>query len=157
MASIHLTSIAPDYKSSHDVSIRFVREGAKKPLAESGNKELGRAGEDLAAQYLACKGYEILERNWRCAFGEADIIAEDANGIVLVEVKTRVSSTVWGEHVPELAVDARKRNRYQKLALMYLSMQTRVDAVRFDVVAINIFDDKTARLRHLVGAYEWDC
>lgn len=157
MASIQITSIVPDQDSKDDVSLRFVREGARRPLAESGNKELGRAGEDLAAQYLAFQGYEILERNWRCAFGEADLIAEDDNGIVLVEVKTRVSSGAWGENIPELAVDARKRNKYQKLALMYLSMQTRVDAVRFDVVAINLFDDKSARLRHLVGAYEWDC
>ena len=39
---------------------------------------------------------------------------------------------------------------------MYLSLQTRVDTVRFDVVAVNVYDDQSARLRHLVGAYEWD-
>jgi putative endonuclease len=136
--------------------VRFVRDGARNPLAESGNKELGRTGEDIAAQYLALNGYDILERNWRCAFGEADIIAEDDGTVVLVEVKTRMSNVAWNEQVPELAVDARKRSRYQKLALMYLSLQTRVDTVRFDVVAINVFDEQTAQLRHLVGAYEWD-
>lgn len=156
MATTNLTSVTPSEESRHDAMVRFVRDGARRPLEESGTKEIGRTGEDIAAQYLALNGYEILERNWRCAFGEADIIAEADGTVVLVEVKTRFSNVAWSDQVPELAVDARKRSRYQKLALMYLSLQTRVDTVRFDVVAINVYDEQTARLRHLVGAYEWD-
>ncbi|MBO7675058.1 MAG: YraN family protein [Atopobiaceae bacterium] len=156
MAKTNITSVTQDPNSERDAMVRFVREDARHPLAESGNKELGRTGEDLAAQYLSLKGYTILERNWRCAFGEADIIAEDGSTVVLVEVKTRMSNVAWTDQAPELAVDARKRSKYQKLALMYLSLQTRVDTVRFDVVAVNVYDDQSARLRHLVGAYEWD-
>lgn len=156
MAIASITSISSSCGPGQDVRLRYVAEDATKPIGEVGNKTLGRIGEDLAAQYLSYCGYDILERNWRCRFGEADIIAEDNDALVLVEVKTRVSQNPYSMAAPELAVDSRKRNRYQKLALVYLSKQTRVDAVRFDVVAVNVFDDHAAQLRHLCSAYEWD-
>ena len=60
------------------------------PLSELTSTELGVRGEQAAARYLAARGWEILERNWRCPYGEADIVARDVDGtIVLVEVKTR--------------------------------------------------------------------
>lgn len=151
-----LTSIAPDCGPGRDVMVRYATDSDIPALSELGNKVMGSLGEDLAAQYLLFCGYDILERNWRCCFGEADIIAEDDDVIVLVEVKTRLSAVSCPTLAPEIAVDARKRNRYQKLALMYLSKQTRVDTVRFDVVAVNVFDEHVAQLRHLCGAYEWD-
>ena len=53
------------------------------------HNELGKKGEEIAAQYLSEKGYEILERNWRNRHKEIDIIAKDGNELVIVEVKTR--------------------------------------------------------------------
>jgi len=53
---------------------------------------LGRYGEDRAAQYLADRGYEIIERNWRSARGEIDLIARVKDRLVFVEVKTRNGS-----------------------------------------------------------------
>ena len=58
--------------------------------------------------------------------------------------------------MPELAVDRRKRARYRRIALYYLSEHPEVDSVRFDVIAINIVQERMARLRHLVGAFAWD-
>ena len=57
---------------------------------------LGRRGEDMAAEYLSASGWPILERNWRCREGEADIIAYDptADALVVVEVKTRAGRSV---------------------------------------------------------------
>lgn len=55
------------------------------------NVALGRLGETLAAQHLAERGREILDRNWRCALGEIDLIVRDRDQLVCVEVKTRRS------------------------------------------------------------------
>ena len=51
-------------------------------------KELGRLGEELAASYLRENGYEIIERNFNCRFGEIDIIAQKSGTIYFVEVRT---------------------------------------------------------------------
>ena len=53
---------------------------------------LGRRGEELAAGYLESLGMPIVERNWRCAEGEIDIVALDGDALVIAEVKTRRSS-----------------------------------------------------------------
>lgn len=115
------------------------------------NKELGRRGEDAAARYLVNRGYEILERNWSCLAGEADIIARDGDALVFVEVKTR-SNVDKG--FPAEAVGAAKRDRYEKIALAYLSMCDYVDIpVRFDVVSIVVIAPDRAFIRHHIGAF----
>ena len=63
--------------------------------------DLGKKGEEIAANYLAEKGYKIIARNWRFGKDEIDIIAEHDNFLVIIEVKTR-SSSDYGE--PEEAV-----------------------------------------------------
>lgn len=52
-------------------------------------KQLGRKGEDLAATFLLGKGFRLLERNYRCRLGEIDLIAQGADRLFFVEVKTR--------------------------------------------------------------------
>ena len=96
---------------------------------------LGRTGEDRAARHLDGLGYQVLDRNFRTAHGEIDIVALDRETVVFVEVKTR-SGTAYG--APELAVDQRKQERMVKAALSYLK-QRRLHqmACRFDVVAIS--------------------
>ncbi|MBE6705529.1 MAG: YraN family protein [Ruminococcaceae bacterium] len=68
------------------------------------NREKGDLGEDIAAEYLARLGYEILERNYTVKGGEIDIIAKDGDTLVFVEVKTRIGSDEPGAQ----AVDERK-------------------------------------------------
>lgn len=118
------------------------------------SKELGRRGEAIAAIYLVNRGYEIVERNYSCPFGEADIIAKIDDEYVLVEVKTRLSlgGRQWWS-LPELAVDEQKQARYRRIALCYSSERPNVERMRFDVVAINVVGEGSARLRHLVGAF----
>lgn len=53
----------------------------------------GKAGEDIAANYLEREGLKILERNYRFERGEIDIIAEEGDELVFVEVKARRSTT----------------------------------------------------------------
>ncbi|MFC8041241.1 YraN family protein [Paenarthrobacter sp. NPDC057355] len=52
---------------------------------------LGQYGEALAADFLADQGMRIIDRNWRCADGEIDIVAIDGDTLVVAEVKTRRS------------------------------------------------------------------
>ena len=156
MAVTGLVHITPVLESMNEVVLDCEDTGLKRPLAECNNKALGRLGEDLASLYLESAGMEILERNWSCSFGEVDIIGEEDETLVLVEVKTRVTSPSDSEIAPELAVDYRKQCRYRKLALIYLAKQSRLRSVRFDVVAVKLVGEKRARLRHYSGAYEWD-
>lgn len=99
---------------------------------------LGRFGEEVAAQYLADAGLVILDRNWRCANGEIDIVAQDGRAVVFCEVKTR-SSTTFG--LPSEAVTPIKARRIRGLALVWL-VETRGESsaywplLRFDVISV---------------------
>ena len=119
--------------------------------------ELGHEGERLAASYLSARGYEIIERNWRCREGEVDIIARDDEGTtVLVEVKSRQARGAEAFVMPELAVDEKKQHKLSRLALWYLVENPSLHSVRFDVIAVSITGHTSARIRHLVGAFTWD-
>lgn len=150
---VRIVSMSSDCRNAH---MACGAHAPSKPLGKCNNKELGNFGEDLASAFLESLDYEILERNWRSTFGEVDIVAEQNGTIVLVEVKTRIASSENTNVVPELAVNYRKRSKYQKLALLYLSLHSHVGTVRFDVIAVKLESSDDAYLRHYVGAYEWD-
>ena len=121
--------------------------------ARSEAKAVGARGEELAAAYFASRDWTVLERNWRCAAGEADLVVEDDDGaVVLVEVKTRRTQPGSGIF-PEAAVDRRKRERYRSIARCYLACHPDVDDVRFDVVALTVSGGET-RLTHFFGAFD---
>lgn len=95
---------------------------------------LGQSGEEMATQMLEAKGYRILERNYRCRFGEVDIIAEAEGILVFVEVKAR-SSTGFGR--PAEAVTKQKLWRMERSAKCYTVYHGIGDvSIRFDVVEI---------------------
>ena len=97
-------------------------------------KLLGRNGERQAEKYLKENGYVILERNYATKVGEIDIIAKDNEVLCFCEVKTRSKST-YGE--PSEAVNARKIEKYYKVAQQYLSFKDEQDCqCRFDVIEI---------------------
>lgn len=117
----------------------------------SRNRELGRKGEDAAERYLAHRGYEILERNWTCFAGEADIIAKDGRCLVFVEVKTRRNTD---KGFPSEAVNAKKRERYERIALAYAADFGEADLqVRFDVISIVVIGRDKAMIRHHLNAF----
>lgn len=127
-----------------------------KPLSRCSNHEIGLLGEDLAEKYLVLKGWDIITRNYRCHAGEADIVANDVEGeLVLVEVKARFVRDGM-MLVPEIAVDLDKQRRYRNIGLIYLSTHPEFESVRFDVVAINMAEGHRAQIRHLEGAYSYD-
>lgn len=114
-------------------------------------KELGRRGEDAACELLKRKDYVILERNWTCPAGEADIIAMDGDCLVFVEVKTRAGVE---RGLPEEAVTPRKRAKYERIAGFFLSDYDGPDSrVRFDVIGVLALSGGRALARHVVNAF----
>ncbi|MEL5990317.1 YraN family protein [Microbacterium phosphatis] len=113
--------------------------------------DLGRAGEERATAYLRQRGYEILERNWRCPAGEIDIVAARDGRIAAVEVKTR-TSLAYGH--PLSAIDDRKLSRMWNVALAWAAAHpesVRRRRVGVDAIAIIGRDPRTGALEHLEG------
>lgn len=114
--------------------------------------ELGRYGEQLACRYLCDHGFTILERNWRCARGEIDIIAREAATLVVCEVKTRTSERFGA---PFEAVTRHKLRRLRRLAILWLQTQARTEhmgtPLRIDIVSILRPESGAARITHLRG------
>jgi len=95
---------------------------------------LGKSGEQAAAEYLESCGLQILDRNWRCAVGEIDIVAVERHALVVVEVKSRTSMR-YGS--PLEAVSRAKRARLRKLAVQWLNAHgVRFEQVRIDAVGL---------------------
>ena len=114
-------------------------------------KELGVRGEKAARRYLERRGMEILDVNWKCFAGEADIVALDEGVLSFVEVKTRRGIE---KGFPEEAVDAKKRARYERIAACYLQEHDYVDMrVRFDVISILVISSERAFLRMHLNAF----
>ena len=64
----------------------------------SGTKASGDQGEALAGRYLEERGYAIFSRQWRCRYGELDIVAQSPGGVLcFVEVKRRDVAEIYGE------------------------------------------------------------
>ena len=95
---------------------------------------LGKEGEQAAVSYLESLGFRILDRNWRCAAGELDIVAVERHVFVVCEVKTR-SGVGYG--TPLDAVGHAKRRRLRRLAAQWLSAHgVRFDQIRIDVLGL---------------------
>lgn len=94
---------------------------------------LGRWGEGIAAEYLRKKRYTIVAANYRCRFGEIDLIAENRQFLVFVEVKLR-KSAAFAEAME--FVDRRKQERLKETAAIYLSQNETQKQPRFDVIEI---------------------
>ena len=110
---------------------------------------LGRQGEQLAAEHLQRAGFRVLDRNWRCAEGEIDIVAVDRRVLVACEVKTR-SGTGYG--TPLEAVDWRKRRRLRRLAVNWVMAHgVLFDEVRVDVVSVLKTGSGDFTIEHIPG------
>ncbi len=114
----------------------------------------GAIGETVAARFLRDKKYTILAANYRCRFGEIDIIAADRSYIAFVEVKTRRADALY---TPREAVTAAKQRRIMQTAAMYMSRNPIERQPRFDVIeVVTAIDDplNVVELNHIMGAYE---
>jgi putative endonuclease len=113
--------------------------------------QLGAMGEALAVDHLTRMGLRILGRNWRCRYGELDVIAADeaTRTAVFVEVKTRTGDGYGGlAH----AVTPRKVWRLRRLAGLWLAGQDeRWAALRIDVIGVRVGRRRTPEITHLQG------
>jgi putative endonuclease len=113
--------------------------------------ELGAFGEQLAAEHLTAQGLAIVARNWRCRYGELDIIAadNDSRTAVFVEVKTRTGDGFGGV---EYAVPPQKVRRLRRLTSLWLAGQdVRWAAIRIDVIGIRVGRTRTPEITHIQG------
>ncbi|ADG82872.1 hypothetical protein Tfer_1670 [Thermincola ferriacetica] len=113
--------------------------------------ELGRKGEELAAEYLQRKGFRIIKQNYRCFFGEIDIVAVDKEYLVFVEVRTK-SSAKFGTHAE--SITSRKIQKIRRVAECFLTcFPEQVNRkMRFDFVGVNLKSDKP-QIEHYAGVF----
>lgn len=97
------------------------------------HNETGQKGEELAREYLANKGYQILKCNFRTSNSEVDIIAKKDQVIIFVEVKVR-GSILYGR--PETFVNKEKRRHMKKVARAFIDMVKHSGEARFDIISI---------------------
>ena len=108
--------------------------------------ELGTRGERIAERHLVRRGLTVLDRNWRCAQGEIDLVLRDGEETVFVEVKTR-SSVAFGH--PLEAITSAKLARLRRLAAAWCAAHPGADRIRIDAVAVIAPRDLPAVVEHL--------
>ena len=113
------------------------------------HNDLGKKGEQLAADYLLKKGYEIIERNYRFDKAEVDIIAKIKDTLAIVEVKTR-STIDFGN--PQDFVKPKQIQRLVKAVDEYVNVNGLDVEVRFDIIAI-VKNGKVYDIEHLEDAF----
>ena len=114
------------------------------------NWQVGKKGEEMARDYLAKKGYRILESNFATRFGEIDLICIKDDRLVFVEVKLKIGET-FGR--PEEMIDAKKVAQVQKTAQRFLLKNSRLAAKhpvhQIDAVCIVLAKDGSpSRIDH---------
>ncbi len=115
-------------------------------------KQTGRQGEEIAAAYLREKGYQIIERNWRCPVGELDLVGTERGILVFVEVRTR-SGTRFG--LAEESITPAKQARLIELAETYLQEKSlSAQAWRIDVIAVQM-GSGAPQVKHIENAVGW--
>lgn len=112
---------------------------------------IGDYGELTATRYLRCHGYDIISVNYRCKFGEIDIIAEDKKFICFVEVKTRSENNYFS---PADAVDFSKRSKIISSANLFLKDYNMNRQPRFDIIEVYFENDEPSRLNHIENAFD---
>jgi putative endonuclease len=106
----------------------------------------GQVGERVAAAHLERTGHRIVERNYRCTYGEIDLVAEEGSEIAFVEVRTRTGSAFGS---PEESITWPKRQRMTRCALAYLAeRQIKLRSWRIDVISVELDRGRVARVEH---------
>lgn len=132
------------------VGLRFPKQG------NAAHLRIGRMGEDAAADAIRKAGMEVVARNARVKFGEADIVARDGECHVIVEVKTRVrdaaAPALSNLVAPEQSVTREKLAKLRRIGT-WLAKYNGWKSWRIDVVAVEVVREEGAHriesVRHL--------
>ena len=120
-------------------------------------RRTGEIAEDLVAQRLIAKDWEIVERNARTRYGELDIVALDGPILVFVEVKGARAGTRFGPEKPILSIDFTKQRQVRRLGTAWMAERREFppfDDIRFDAVGVTL--DRAGRaieIEHIEGAF----
>ena len=118
--------------------------------------EIGRYGENIAADYLKTQKYKIVAKNFHSSHNEIDIIAEDKKYIVFVEVKTRtvVPNSHFEYETPASAVTYTKQKRVLAAAQSYLNSHPTHKAPRLDVIEVYLATSgEVLKINHMEDAF----
>lgn len=97
-------------------------------------RSLGAEGEKAVAAWYEARGFEVLDRNWRCREGELDLVLRRQRLLVFCEVKSRTSDAFG---LPAEAVTWEKQARIRRLATRWLEQApVRPGEIRFDVACV---------------------
>lgn len=110
-------------------------------------QQVGKLGEDVAVDYLLGQGYRIITTNWRCQWGEIDIIAHDGREWVFIEVKTRRGIP---DDNPFENITPAKMHRLIKVAYMYAHSR-QIHLWRIDAIAVIL--GKSAHIEHIQNVF----
>lgn len=116
----------------------------------SKHNEIGIKGEQAAADFLLNNGYIIVERNWRAAKKEVDIIAFKDNVLAFIEVKTRSRTDLY---FPEETVGARKRGHLKTAADIFIMDRPEYRNIRFDIVSVVMDRGEVKEIMHFEEAF----
>ena len=115
-------------------------------------RALGMQGEAEVAKLLRKRGYTLLASQWRCRFGELDLVAKDEKGaICFVEVKLRGEGAIAA---PREFVDARKQAHLRSAAAAFLSRHAFDQPARFDVAEVYLARNGDFRIEYIENAFE---
>ncbi len=119
--------------------------------ADIGRRETGALGERMAQDLLKKRGYRIIETNYRCRYGEIDIVARKKDCVAFVEVRTR-RSLDFGR--PEQSITRDKMRRMRATAAYYRQSHRNLpESWRIDFVAVELDErGKPGRVEHIEGA-----
>ena len=98
----------------------------------------GAQAERLAAQFLQARGLKLLQQNYRCRYGEIDLILQDADTLVFAEVRLRKHSNFGGAAA---SINAAKQGRLIRTAQHYLSTLGHIPPCRFDAVLLDTLEN----------------
>lgn len=114
------------------------------------HNDLGKWGEQVAADYLAAEGYRILERDWHNGHRDIDIVAVDCDEIVIVEVKTRGENSLIS---PEQAVGRQKMKSLAAAARAFVKQRRIGLPLRFDIISVIETAEGQPEINHIKSAF----
>lgn len=129
----------------------------KVDLSAMTEDEARKWGVGMVRRYFRNRGLDVSDGSWECEDGSVDLVVREHDGtVVLVDVRTELDLGGSPQAFPALGIDGECQLRYRKIMLSYLSDHPEVECARFDVASVRILDEHNARLRHLVGAFNWE-
>ena len=115
----------------------------------SKSHELGKTGEQISAEYLTKKGYKIIEKNFKCYFGEIDIIAIDKNELVFIEVKTRTDMS-YGE-AAEAVTPTKLQHLLNSIKYYIYKRNLQDEFIRIDIMEVYV-KQNNVKINHIKKA-----